>query len=225
MAPTYMCRFPGSNYPTARAAPFSLRKGARLTSAEPQLDDPKASLRTEALSRRAKVQQADRADAARAAASHFLSSVAPEPGQVIALYWPIRDEIDCKPLLTRLMDDGHQVCLPVVIDDDQPLELRLWLAGQPLYPSGFGTLAPPEDAPLAVPDIVVIPLLGFDRTGTRLGYGKGFYDRTLAGMEHKPLVVGYAFAAQELPFIPREEHDIPLDILVTEDGAIRFEDA
>ena len=97
--------------------------------------------------------------------------------------------------------------------------------GQPLYPSGFGTLAPSEVAPIVEPDIVVMPLLGFDRHGTRLGYGKGYYDRTLAQMGTKPLLVGYAFAAQELDFIPREAHDVPLDMLVTENGARRFDKA
>ncbi|WP_404402404.1 5-formyltetrahydrofolate cyclo-ligase [Pelagibacterium halotolerans] len=190
-----------------------------------QFEEQKAALRQEAFAKRAKIPAADRADAANIAATLFFESVPLEPGQVVAAYWPIRDEIDCKPILTRLMDSGQQVCLPVVMGDGIPLELRLWEAGQPLYPSGFGTLAPPETAPLAAPDVVIIPLLAFDRLGTRLGYGKGYYDRTLDALETKPLIVGIAFAAQELDFIPREPHDLPLDILVTEAGVHRFEPA
>lgn len=190
--------------------------------AEPQFEEHKARLREEAFARRARVQQADRPDAARAAAHNFFDAVPLDPGQVVAAYWPIRDEIDCKPLLTRLMDSGQPVCLPVVLGDEEPLELRLWENGQPLYPSGFGTLAPAETAPIVVPDIVIIPLLAFDRLGTRLGYGKGYYDRTLARIESKPLLVGYAFAGQELEFIPREDHDMPLDMLVTEAGVTKF---
>ncbi|MCD7060465.1 5-formyltetrahydrofolate cyclo-ligase [Pelagibacterium xiamenense] len=186
-------------------------------------EEQKAALREEAFARRAKIPAADRADAANIVATLFFDGVPLEPGQVVAAYWPIRDEIDCKPILTRLMDSGQQVCLPVVTGDGAPLELRLWQPGQPLYPSGFGTLAPSETAPRAVPDVVIIPLLAFDRLGTRLGYGKGYYDRTLEVMDAKPLIVGIAFAAQELEYIPREPHDMPLDILVTETGVQRFE--
>lgn len=193
-----------------------------LIDSEAHLEEQKAQLRTEALARRQAVPQADRADASRAAAQHFLEGVPLHAGQVVALYWPIRDEIDCKPLLTKLVDSGQPIALPVVLGEDLPLELRLWEEGQPLYPSGFGTLAPAETAPLAEPDIVVIPLLGFDKTGTRLGYGRGYYDRTLAAIGTKPLLVGYAFADQELDFIPRQSHDLPLDLLVTETGLRRF---
>ncbi|WMT89456.1 5-formyltetrahydrofolate cyclo-ligase [Pelagibacterium sp. H642] len=193
-----------------------------MIDSEAHLEEQKAQLRTEALARREAVPQADRADAAKAAAQHFLEGVPLQDGQIVALYWPIRDEIDCKPLLTKLVDSGQPVALPVVLGEDLPLELRLWEDGQPLYPSGFGTLAPAETAPVVTPDIVVIPLLGFDKSGTRLGYGKGYYDRTLAAIGRKPLLVGYAFAGQELDFIPREAHDLPLDLLVTETGLRRF---
>ena len=96
--------------------------------------------------------------------------------------------------------------------------MRLWEQGTPLYPSGFGTLAPSEIAPRVEPDVVVMPLLGFDKRGTRLGYGGGYYDRTLARMKKKPKLIGYAFAAQELPEIPRQPHDLPLDAVATERG-------
>ncbi|RDE08186.1 5-formyltetrahydrofolate cyclo-ligase [Pelagibacterium lacus] len=182
-------------------------------------------MREEALARRAAIPQADRADSAKAAADGFLEGVPLSRDQIVALYWPIRDEIDCKPLLTRLVDSGQPVALPVVLGEDSPLELRLWEEGQALYPSGFGTLAPAETAPVVEPDIVVIPLLAFDRKGTRLGYGRGYYDRTLAHMSKTPLLVGYAFSGQELDFIPRFDHDRPLDILVTEAGLTRFENA
>jgi len=82
-------------------------------------------------------------------------------------------------------------------------------------------LAPSDLAPRAVPDLVLMPLLGFDNQGTRLGYGGGYYDRTLTVLPKKPLLVGLAFAAQELAHIPREDHDVPLDMVITENG-IRF---
>ncbi|WP_196260523.1 5-formyltetrahydrofolate cyclo-ligase [Pelagibacterium limicola] len=188
----------------------------------PQFEEEKSRLRQRAFEQRKAILRADWADMAKVAANHFLAGVPLSASDVVALYWPIRDEIDCKPLLTALMDSGQPVCLPVVLGDGEPLEMRLWEQGQPLYPSGFGTLAPAETAPVVEPDLVVIPLLAFDRLGTRLGYGKGYYDRTLAGYAKKPLLVGYAFSGQELDFIPREAHDLPLDMLVTEAGVQKF---
>lgn len=196
-----------------------------MTDSEAHLEEQKSQLREQALALRLAVPQADRADAAAAAAQHFLAGVPLSKDKVVALYWPIRDEIDCKPLLTKLVDSGQPVALPVVLAEEMPLEMRLWEDGEPLYPSGFGTLAPAETAPVVAPDILVIPLLGFDKSGTRLGYGKGYYDRTLASLERQPLIVGYAFSAQELDFIPRQSHDRPLDLLVTETGLRRFESA
>jgi 5-formyltetrahydrofolate cyclo-ligase len=106
--------------------------------------------------------------------------------------------------------------------DAMPLQFRHWREGEPLYPGGFGTLVPDELASVLQPDLVIIPLLGFDKTGTRLGFGKGYYDRTIAVMDKRPTLVGYAFAAQELDSIPREPHDVPLDYLVTEAGVRQF---
>ena len=186
------------------------------------IEEAKAALRALAHKQRATFLQGYRADAAKAAAEHFFSGVALHSGEVIAAYWPIRDELDCRLVLTRLMDEGQPVCLPVVLGDNQPLELRLWEQGAALYPSGFGTLAPDENAPLAEPDIVLMPLLGFDQQGTRLGYGGGYYDRTLAKMDRLPRLIGFAFSAQELRHIPREEHDIPLDAVITEQGILHF---
>jgi 5-formyltetrahydrofolate cyclo-ligase len=105
----------------------------------------------------------------------------------------------------------------------EPLQFRIWGADAPLYEAGFGTLAPSDLAPRAEPDLILMPLLGYDRTGTRLGYGGGYYDRTLAAMTKRPMLVGLAFSAQALDHIPREAHDIPLDAVVTESGVEFFE--
>jgi 5-formyltetrahydrofolate cyclo-ligase len=179
-------------------------------------------LREKAHEMRAKIGSIARTEAAAMAAQHFFKTVEIAEEQAIAAYWPIRDELDCRPVLTKLMDDGHRVCLPVVMGDDEPLLFRMWELGAPLYPAGFGTLVPPEEADLAEPDIIIVPLLGFDATGTRLGYGRAYYDRTVLGFAKRPLLVGYAFAAQELAEIPRAAHDVPLDMIVTELGARRF---
>jgi 5-formyltetrahydrofolate cyclo-ligase len=180
-------------------------------------------LREKVKVQRARLVGGDRTEAARLAAVNFERDVPYDQGDVIAAYWPIRDEIDSKPLLLSLMDAGVTVCLPVTVGENVPLVFRVWEPDAPLFEAGFGTLAPGALAPAAAPDILVIPMLGFDRTGTRLGYGRGYYDRTIAAFENKPLLVGYAFSAQELPDIPREDHDIPLNMLVTEEGVTRFD--
>src|SRR5690606_10207978 len=182
----------------------------------------KASLRATARTRRAAIRDEVRHAAAGAGAEHFFAGVPLSPADVVAGYWPIRDEFDCRPLLARLMDSRQPVCLPVVAGEGLPLELRFWEQGAPLFPSGFGTLAPPETAPLAEPDIIIMPLLGFDKLGTRLGYGGGYYDRTIAGLTKRPRLIGLAFATQELEHIPRGAHDVPLEAVVTETGFRRF---
>jgi 5-formyltetrahydrofolate cyclo-ligase len=186
------------------------------------IEEAKAALRVKARAARASLDHAERAEAARAAAGHFFEGIALKPDDVVAAYWRIRDELDCQPILVRLMDSNQKVVLPVVTGEEEPLDLRVWEQGASLYEAGFGTLAPSDLAPRAEPDIVIMPLLGFDSKGTRLGYGGGYYDRTLAGLGRKPLLVGLAFAAQELDEIPREAHDVPLDAVVTEAGVRHF---
>ncbi|WIY52195.1 5-formyltetrahydrofolate cyclo-ligase [Devosia sp. YIM 151766] len=189
--------------------------------ADSAIEETKAALRREAHIARAALSSEERADAARQVARLFFEDIAFAPDDVIAGYWRIRDELDCQPILVRLIDSGQQVVLPVVQGAEAPLDLRVWEADQPLYEAGFGTLAPSDLAPRAEPDLVLMPLLGFDDAGTRLGYGGGYYDRTLAEIGKKPMLVGLAFAAQELPHIPRGDHDIPLDVVITEAG-VRF---
>jgi len=186
------------------------------------IEEAKAALRKEAHRRRAQLHPSLRLDAARDAVGHFLAHVALAEREVVAAYWPIRDELDIKPLIVKLMDAGQPVALPVVLGDEQPLELRLWQDGAPLYEAGFGTLAPEDSAPRVQPDLILMPLLGFDKHGTRLGYGGGYYDRTLAHLPKRPRLVGFAFARQEVDHIPREAHDVPLDAVVTELGVREF---
>jgi 5-formyltetrahydrofolate cyclo-ligase len=188
-----------------------------------KIEEAKAALRATAHKKRAAFHPSMRLEAAKAAAGHFFERVPIDRREVIAGYWPIRDEMDVKSVIARLMDAGQPVCLPVVLGDEQPLELRLWEDGAPLYEAGFGTLAPAEEAPRAAPDVILIPLLGFDKYGTRLGYGGGYYDRTLAALAKRPRLIGFAFALQEVDNIPREAHDVPLDAIVTEQGVRNFD--
>lgn len=186
------------------------------------IDEQKARLRETARLQRAALSDADRADAAQSAAAHFLAEIQLPADEIVSAYWPVRDEMDCRPLLLRLMNLHYRLCLPVVNTIEIALTFRQWEEQSSLEPSGFGTFAPTDGAPEWTPDHIIIPLLGFDAKGTRLGYGQGHYDRTIAAMPKKPVLIGYAFAAQELPKIPREDHDAPLNYIVTEDGVRKF---
>ncbi len=141
---------------------------------------------------------------------------------VVSAYWPMGTEIDPRPLMERLHALGHPLCLPVVIGKGQALVFRAWTPGESLEPAGFGTLAPTADRPRLAPRVVLTPMLAFDRRGYRLGYGGGFYDRSLRALraEHRLLAVGLGYGAQEVPLVPRDDKDQRLDWVVTETEAI-----
>lgn len=135
-----------------------------------------------------------------------------QPGQVWAGYWPMSSEIDIRPLLYALADRGP-VLLPETPDLNEPLVFRRWHPGDPLRPEEFGTFTPVGEVML--PDVLLVPLLAFDLSGARLGYGRGYYDRTLATLPgHR--TIGCAFAAQQVPRVPMEPHDFRLDAIATE---------
>ncbi|SIR10264.1 5-formyltetrahydrofolate cyclo-ligase [Paracoccus thiocyanatus] len=171
----------------------------------------KAALRQAALAARA----AGGDDAA--LTRHLIAALAPHRGQVLAGYWPMRGEADPRPAMAA--HDGP-VCLPAVIGPARPLEFRAH--GDRLEPGRFGTSHPPADSPLLRPQVLIVPLAGFDRAGHRLGYGGGFYDRTLESLRAGgPITaIGLAYAAQEIRAIPAEPTDQPLDLVVTDQGVI-----
>lgn len=143
--------------------------------------------------------------------------------QIVAGYRPIRSEIDPTPLLRAASAQGAQLCLPVVETADSPLRFRAWAPGDPLAKGAFGVEIP-ADGPWVEPDLVIVPLLAFDGSGARLGYGGGFYDRTLAGLRAARTIraVGLAYAAQQVETIPVEPTDQRLDGVATENGATFF---
>jgi 5-formyltetrahydrofolate cyclo-ligase len=146
---------------------------------------------------------------------------APPPGAVVSGFWPIGREIDIRPLLHALHDRDHPIVLPVTPRRGQPLTFRLWRPGDALQPERFGTMRPAGEP--AVPDFLLVPLLAFDRRGHRLGYGGGFYDRTLAALPGR-YALGVAYAAQEVPEVPADETDMALDAVATDDGVIICKD-
>ena len=183
----------------------------------------KATLRAAALASRDALSEAQRAAAARAIAQRGLP-VEMTPGAVVAGYCPIRSELDPTPLMQALAAKGARLALPVIMQRGQSLRFRVWHAGDRLLPGSLGILEPSPAAAEIVPAIVLVPLAAFDRTGHRIGYGAGHYDRTLAQLRKSKgfAAIGLAFAAQEVKTVPALQHDVPLDYVLTEKKAFDF---
>ena len=179
----------------------------------------------------------ERRDAAHAAlkteapsriAGHVLSAVPLEPPRCVAGYVSFGSEVDPAELLSRLSAAGFSCALPRVDVRHAPLVFKLWQPGDKLIAGTHGTREPLPDAPDCRPDIVLVPLLAFDAAGRRLGYGGGYYDRTLAALRAdggQVLAVGVAFSAQEAQDLPENEFDQRLDWVVTEKGVRLFSGA
>lgn len=148
-------------------------------------------------------------------AERLLASWRFRPGSVIAGFWPLVGEIDIRPLLLALAGRGHPIVLPVTPARGNPLSFQRWRPGDVLIRERFGTVRPTGEP--MVPDLLLVPLLAFDGRGRRLGYGGGFYDRTLAGLPGR-VAIGCAFAAQRVDCVTADVHDIPLQAVATERG-------
>ena len=152
-------------------------------------------------------------------AGHILEVLAERPG-VLGAYWPFRAEFDPRPLIDAVVGQRRTVALPVVIDKKGPLEYRAWAPGEPLT-AGVWDIPVPEMREIVVPSIVLAPLVGFDAACYRLGYGGGYFDRTLAALNPRPLAIGVGFAFQEIVTIHPQSFDIAMDMIVTEAGIRR----
>ena len=184
----------------------------------------KAMLRSQALACRNAL-----GDAARAAAS---DSIAERAGEILAsvrpnsvsLYLPIGSECETGSLIARAASIGAEIGLPTIIDETR-IVFRRYQPGDALVAGKFGTSAPLARAPLMRPEVIVMPLVAFDRNGTRLGYGRGHYDRAINTMREagqRPKLLGIAFSVQEVGTIPVEPHDVGPDWIVTEKGSLAF---
>lgn len=139
----------------------------------------------------------------------------------VGAYWPIRSEVDPRPLMEALIARGQDVALSQILHPH--LSWRLWLPGDVLIKGGFGVREPGPDAPEVFPKALIVPLVAFDRRGGRIGYGKGHFDRAIAALEaqHPILTIGLAYAVQEIDEVPVESHDRLLDVIITEAELIR----
>ncbi|MEP0941411.1 MAG: 5-formyltetrahydrofolate cyclo-ligase [Rhizobiaceae bacterium] len=194
----------------------------------PGLSEQKADLRKAVLARRNELAEIDRiemslkaADVGQNAAELSAENLA---GRIVSGFLPIRSEIDARPLMFELGRRGARLCLPVVISRTE-IEFREMVRGEALVESGFGTVGPDSSAAVLDPQTLLMPLSVFDAKGGRIGYGGGYYDRAIEGLQSKgikPQLIGMAFSMQEVDTVPMEDHDRFLDGIITENGYRRF---
>jgi 5-formyltetrahydrofolate cyclo-ligase len=186
------------------------------------LSDIKKQARVAATALRLKA-HAEWAERAPLALAGHAFPVMPGAGRsIVSGFFPYQSEIDTRPLLGRLAGEGWLTALPIVLGMGAPLEFRRWLPGEPTVPGKWDIPRPPDTSPIVEPDVLLVPLLAFDRQGYRLGYGGGFYDRTLALLRAtKPVVaIGVGYAAQEVAAVPHDALDQPLDFVMTENEVL-----
>ena len=173
---------------------------------------------------RLEIPAADRAEMAERIAAHLDAVIGEPEGRIASLYWPFRGEPDLRAwagrFIERACSAGGRIALPVVVEKAHPLDFRVWRPGDRLA-RGVWNIPYPEDGASVVPDIAIAPLVGWDPSLYRLGYGGGYFDRTLASLRPKPLAIGVGYAFSKLPTIYPLGHDIPMQAIVTEEGAFQ----
>jgi 5-formyltetrahydrofolate cyclo-ligase len=186
--------------------------------------DPKALLRREALVRRGQIEPAARVAFSRRLAEEGLRLARLWRPPTVSVFYPIRDEPDTLLLLTALAGEGFATSLPIVLERGSALVFRLWRPGEPTRAAAMSIREPLEEAPVVEPDLLFVPLACFDRRGHRIGYGAGFYDRTLTSLRATKAIhaIGVAYGICEVAAVPYESHDQTLDAIVTERETILF---
>ena len=184
----------------------------------------KKQLRKEALARRDALDPFWRIEASLEMAETARDSIAFEPGAIVSDFWPMRSEVDVRPMMFALREHGARLCLPAILDKST-IAFRELVRGAPLVEMGFGTHGPGEEAEVLDPDIMLIPLAAFDGRGHRIGYGAGYYDRAIGRLQDagkQPRLIGIAFDCQEVSEVPDEPHDVVIPEILTESGLRRF---
>ncbi|UCI08404.1 5-formyltetrahydrofolate cyclo-ligase [Mesorhizobium sp. B1-1-8] len=186
--------------------------------------DLKKQLRKEALARRDALDEFWRVEIALEMAETAKDHIAIEPGQVVSGFWPMRSEVDVRPLMFALREKGARLCLPAILDKTT-IVFRELVRGAQMVEMGFGTVGPHEEAEVLDPSLMLVPLAAFDARGHRIGYGAGYYDRAIGKLVDKgltPRLIGIAFDCQEVQQVPNEDHDVVIAEILTESGLRRF---
>lgn len=173
--------------------------------------------RTILIERRQAMTPAEREENGAAITAMLERVLADHPGALVGAYWPFRGEYDPRPMMQALHARGVRLALPVVIEKAMPMIFRPWWPGASMV-SGVWNIPVPAEGETVVPDILLAPVVGFDGDNYRLGYGGGYYDRTLAAMSKRPRAIGVGFERSRIATVYPQSHDIPLDQIVTERG-------
>jgi len=184
----------------------------------------KRELRREALARRDALDPSFRIEAALGMTEVARNSIDIKPGTIASGFWPMRSEVDVRPLMFALQENGARLCLPAILDKTTMI-FRELVRGTALVDMGFGTTGPGDEAETLDPSIMLVPLAAFDSRGHRIGYGAGYYDRAIARLTdagHAPRLIGIAFDCQEVSEVPDEPHDVIVPEILTESGLRRF---
>lgn len=179
----------------------------------------RSALRKELIARREAASATERERWSAQIAAHIDRLVPDARGRMVGFCWPYKSEHDERPIVLRMLAQGARSALPVVVAPSTPLVFREWSPGCAMEDGAHGIPVPAASAPPVAPDLVLLPMNGFDREGFRLGYGSGFFDRTLASLERRPVVIGIGFELGRVDTIRPQPHDIPMDYVVTEAGA------
>ncbi len=179
------------------------------------LKEWRRALRRELLQARAGITPNVHAEWSRKVLARLTASFASIEASVVGVYWPMRGEVDLSPFVASVRAAGGRVALPVVLKEDEPLEFRIWESGASLTCDACG-IPCPEQAAAVVPDVLLVPLVGFDEARFRLGYGGGYYDRTLASFRPGPLTIGVGFEMSRVETIHPQAYDIAMDHIVSE---------
>jgi 5,10-methenyltetrahydrofolate synthetase len=193
----------------------------REPSTEQEIYAWRKTMRERLLAARLRIEPSLRRNYASEIARHVLALLSQLAGRTVSLYWPIRAEPDLRGLASAIRGAGGRCALPVVVEKKAPMVFRLWEPGAKLVPGIWNIPVPADGAPGA-PDVVLAPVVGYDGACFRLGYGGGYFDRTLASrLKPRPLAIGVAYADAALPTIYPLPHDVPLDAIVTERGILK----
>ena len=183
----------------------------------------KKQLRAEALARRDALDPQWRIEASLGMAE-WAQRIPVEPGDVVSGFWPMRSEVDVRPLMFAFREQGARLCLPAILDKTT-IVFRELVRGADLVDMGFGTYGPGPEAEVLQPVLMLVPLAAFDARGHRIGYGAGYYDRAIARLQagpRPPRLVGIAFDCQQVELVPDQPHDIVIPEMLTESGLRRL---